>query len=321
MSWTRPNPEPKLLVVSFSRYPWSWCHRPKYVQWRNSRGEGTGGHSAPQHFHREISADLPGKERQGKRGQWRRKEGKSKKGRWKIENGRGKSYKMRRGPLCFFFCFVLFLFVFCLFFFFFFAFHFSKPLKFVLGLPKWEFSIGEKHFTPGKKNQEKWLCPLWKIFLLRLCLCTSVKRHSWFFKSWWCLICYIMDMFGWMNVKVDAKSDTILFDIAGSLFLIASTGFQSTKEINILWYFLALTEHAKKNRNTYKHFSTSLTPRHHCLLYSKKASQIHTFFFFFFFVIDFRESSAPFHTSIDRLVDASSANLTKHWRRLMAQTG
>ena len=46
-----------------------------------------------------------------------------------------------------------------------FFFHFSKPLKFVLGLPKWEFSTKKKHFTPGK-NQEKWLCPLWKIFLL-----------------------------------------------------------------------------------------------------------------------------------------------------------
>ena len=30
------------------------------------------------------------------------------------------------------------------FFFFFFAFHFSKRLRFVLGLPKWKFSIGEK---------------------------------------------------------------------------------------------------------------------------------------------------------------------------------
>ena len=38
------------------------------------------------------------------------------------------------------------------FFFFFFAFHFSKQLKSVLGLPKWEFSTGKKHFTPGKKS-------------------------------------------------------------------------------------------------------------------------------------------------------------------------
>ena len=36
--------------------------------------------------------------------------------------------------------------------FFIFAFHFSKRLKFVLGLPKWEFSTGKKHFTSGVAN-------------------------------------------------------------------------------------------------------------------------------------------------------------------------
>ena len=58
-----------------------------------------------------VFADQPGKERQGKRENLNRKEGKSKKGRWKIENGRGKSFLF-----------------------------FPKPLKFVLNLPKWEFS-------------------------------------------------------------------------------------------------------------------------------------------------------------------------------------
>ena len=48
----------------------------------------------------------------------------------------------------------------------FFASHFSKPLKFVLGLPKWKFSTGKRHFTPGKKSG-KLLCPLRKVFLLR----------------------------------------------------------------------------------------------------------------------------------------------------------
>ena len=58
------------------------------------------------------------------------------------------------------FCFVLFCFVlFCVFFFFFFAFYFSKPLKFVLGLPKWKFSTGKKHFTPGKKSEKMTLPP------------------------------------------------------------------------------------------------------------------------------------------------------------------
>ena len=35
-------------------------------------------------------------------------------------------------------------------------------------LPKWEFSTGKKHFSSGK-NREKWLCPLRKKILLRLC--------------------------------------------------------------------------------------------------------------------------------------------------------
>ena len=34
----------------------------------------------------------------------------------------------------------------------FFAFHFWKRRKIILGLPKWEFSTGKKHFTPGKKT-------------------------------------------------------------------------------------------------------------------------------------------------------------------------
>ena len=56
------------------------------------------------------------------------------------------------------FFFVLFLF--CYGFFFFFAFHFSKPLKFVLGLPKWKFSTRKKHFMLGKKSGKMTLPPL-----------------------------------------------------------------------------------------------------------------------------------------------------------------
>ena len=40
-------------------------------------------------------------------------------------------------------------------FFFFFASHFSKPLKFVLGLPNWKFSTRKKHFMQGKKQTNK----------------------------------------------------------------------------------------------------------------------------------------------------------------------
>ena len=82
------------------------------------------------------------------------------------------------------FCFVLFCFVLV---FFFFAFHFPKPLKFVLGLSKWKFSTGQKHFTPGKKSgkltlpsQKNFpvtpLCDTTGIFLL---LCNSnVNAHN-----------------------------------------------------------------------------------------------------------------------------------------------
>ena len=87
-----------------------------------------------------------------------------KKERWKIENGRWKSFKMRRGPLFFFFVCVCF--VFC--FFVFFAFHFSKLLKFVVGLPKQEFSAWKKHFTPGKKSRKMTLPPLKTIPLMPL---------------------------------------------------------------------------------------------------------------------------------------------------------
>ena len=41
----------------------------------------------------------------------------------------------------------------------FFAFHFSKPLKFVLGLPKGEFFTRDKHFTTGKNSGKVTLPP------------------------------------------------------------------------------------------------------------------------------------------------------------------
>ena len=49
-------------------------------------------------------------------------------------------------------------------FFFFLAFYYSKPLKFVLGLPKWKFSTRKKHFTPGKKKKGKMTMPTQKNF-------------------------------------------------------------------------------------------------------------------------------------------------------------
>ena len=93
-------------------------------------GGGAGGQGAPpEASDREISADLSGKERQGKKGKWRRKEGKSKKeiregGKLKMEEGKVTKWEMRRGL-----------------FFFFLSFHFSKPLKFVLGLSKYNWNF------------------------------------------------------------------------------------------------------------------------------------------------------------------------------------
>ena len=54
----------------------------------------------------------------------------------KTENKKGKVEKLQNEERTFFF--------------FFFFFHFSKPLKLVLGLPKWKLPTGIKHFTQGK---------------------------------------------------------------------------------------------------------------------------------------------------------------------------
>ena len=118
-------------------------------QWRNRGGGGGVRQSAPpETSHREISADLLGKKRQGKnvKGGEEKKENCKREG-GKIKNGREKLKNEERT-------------------FFFLAFHFSKQQKFVLGLPKWKFSTRKKHFTPKKKKkkkkQEKLLCPFRK---------------------------------------------------------------------------------------------------------------------------------------------------------------
>ena len=136
-------------------------------QWRNSWG-WQGAECPPDTSHQKISGDLPGKKRQGKKGKWRRKEKK----RRKIQKREGvklvnwwKSSKMTRGPFIYLFIFIFFSFFkllkFLLFIYLFIsAFHFLKPLKFVLGLPKWEFSAGKKHLKLGKKLGKMTLCPL-----------------------------------------------------------------------------------------------------------------------------------------------------------------
>ena len=112
---------------------------------------GAGGRVLPPQTDREISADLPGKKRQGKKGKWSRKEGKSKKGSGKIENGmrkRYKSYKMRRGLFFFFF-------------FFFFSFSLFKTTEICFGSTNMGTFYCEKAFhAAGKKIGEMTLPPL-----------------------------------------------------------------------------------------------------------------------------------------------------------------
>ena len=94
-----------------------------------------------------------GKEK-GKRGEnWEEKKENWKKDGGKLKMEVGKVIKRVETP-----------------FFFFFAFHFWKRQKFVLGLPKWEFSTGKRHFTPGKKSGKNDLpLPPRKICLLCPC--------------------------------------------------------------------------------------------------------------------------------------------------------
>ena len=126
-------------------YLWNRMFLSNY-QWRNRRGGRGRCANAPRDF-RPWSL-LTYREKIGKKKrEMGQKEGKLKKRRWKIWNWRRKSYKMRRALFFFFF---------------------SKWLKFVLSLPKWKFST-KKSISRREKNQEKWLCPLRKIFLLRPC--------------------------------------------------------------------------------------------------------------------------------------------------------
>ena len=132
---------------------------------------GAGGRVPPETSGQEISANLPGEKRQarkeGKMEQKRRKI--KKKGRWKIERKwKEESYKMRRGL----FIFLLFFLSFFLFFFFFWLFTF-RTTEICFGSTKMGIFYQEKAFHARKKIRKTWLCPLWKIFLLR----------PWF--SWW----------------------------------------------------------------------------------------------------------------------------------------
>ena len=107
-------------------------------------GVGAGGRVSPDTSHWDISADLPGKERQGKIGKMEKKKKENQKREDEIlemEGGKVTKWGERT------------------FYFYFFAFHFSKPLKFVLGVPKWEFSNGKKDSRREKKSGKMTLMP------------------------------------------------------------------------------------------------------------------------------------------------------------------
>ena len=125
-------------------------------------GRGAGGQSAPQRL-------MTGKfllTYREKRGKEKREKGwKLRRKGEKLEMEAGKRQKKRWGP-----------------FFFFFAFHFWKRKKFVLGLPKWEFSTGKKHFTPGKKSGKMTLPPQKNMPVMPLVSCHSchiLKTNRW----------------------------------------------------------------------------------------------------------------------------------------------
>ena len=119
----------------------------------------------------------------------------------KVENWKCKEENLENEERTFFF------------FFFFFAFHFSKPVKFVLGLPKWKCSIGKKHITPGK-IRKKWLCPLREIFLLRPWTLEEVD-------SWICLDVNIHKNLSW-NHHIDSITKSTTCNSTRGLFYSAT---------------------------------------------------------------------------------------------------
>ena len=144
-------------------WPTQGSNSQPWDQWRTTGGVGVGGRVSPETSNLEISADLPEKREKG----WklRRKKENCKREGGKVTKGGGD-----------------------LFFFFFFCFYFSKPLKFVLGLPKWKFSTGKKHFTPGK-NQENDFAPSEKFFSCYAPAWDHDSRVHCFYQCHWASCC------------------------------------------------------------------------------------------------------------------------------------
>ena len=132
-----------------------------WSQWCNSWEVGA--ECLPDTSHWEISADLPGKERQGKQGKWRKKEGKLKKegGKLKME---GEKLQNKEGP--FFFPFLFF-------------FTFQNLWNLFWVLSKLEFSTRKKHFMTGKKKSGKMTFPpLKNVPLMRLAEATVSRKAN-----------------------------------------------------------------------------------------------------------------------------------------------
>ena len=134
-----------------------------WMQWRNRWRQ------CPPTFFTGKFYDLPGKKGQGRKGNGEEKK-ENLKGKWKIENGRGKVWKWAED-----FFFICFCFLFVWFFFLLVTFwnHWNLFGVYQNGQFSWEKS----YFMLGK-NQETWLCPLWKIFLL------ATPLHKWKHRLW-----------------------------------------------------------------------------------------------------------------------------------------
>ena len=115
-------------------------------------GVMAGGAECPRHFSLGNVCWPTGKERQGKKGKWRRKQKRRKIKKGKVENWKWKEKSFRVtewGKMRGCFCFVLFCF---------FAFYLTKQLKFVLVYQSRIF-YREKAFHAGKKKSGKMTLP------------------------------------------------------------------------------------------------------------------------------------------------------------------
>ena len=135
-----------ITVHQGSAFTWSSIAYPNTHRFLHSGVTGGGGGQGEEcpTSDWEIFADVSGKKRKGKKGKrdenWEEKKESYKREGWKLEMEVGKVIKEVR----------------------------------TLGLPKWEFSSGEKAFHAGKKIRKKWLVPSEKY----ACYAPVTARHT-----------------------------------------------------------------------------------------------------------------------------------------------